>query len=75
VIEVAIQSSTSGRLSSGLYLFASIEMLLCCFSFILFPHSRALLDPAFLIPDAPAELFAALWLAIRGVSCRRRWKK
>ena len=55
------------RLLSGLYLFASVEMLLCCFLFILFPHTRAVLDPAFVIPDVPAELFTALWLAFKGV--------
>jgi hypothetical protein len=56
------------RILSGLYLFASIEMLLCCFAFILFPHSRSVLDPVFLIPDVPAELLTALWLAIKGVN-------
>jgi len=55
------------RILSGFYLFASIEMLFCCFAFILFPHSGKFLDPAFLIPDVPAELFTALWLAIKGV--------
>lgn len=55
------------RILSGLYLFASIEMLLCCFTFILFPHTRAVLDPAFLIPDVPAEFFTGLWLAVKGV--------
>lgn len=55
------------RILSGLYLFASAEMLLCCFAFILFPRTKAVLQPAFLLPDIPAELFTALWLAIKGV--------
>jgi hypothetical protein len=55
------------RILSGLYLFASIEMLFCCFIFILLPRTRAVLDPAFLIPDVPAELLTALWLTIKGV--------
>jgi hypothetical protein len=55
------------RVLSGLYLFASVEMLLCCFVFLVFPGSRAVLDPGFLVPDFFAELAAALWLAIRGV--------
>lgn len=54
------------RTISGLYLFASAEMLLCCFAFILFPKTRAVLDPAFLVPDFFAELSAALWLALKG---------
>jgi Domain of unknown function (DUF4386) len=54
------------RIISGLYLFASIEMLLCCFVFVTFPKTRAVLDPAFLVPDFFAELSAALWLAIKG---------
>ena len=56
------------RVISGLYLFASVEMLLCCFAFITFPNTRAILDPAFLVPDLFAELSAALWLAVKGVT-------
>lgn len=52
---------------SGFYLFCCIEMLLCCLLFILFPNTRAALDPAFLVPDFLAELAAALWLALMGV--------
>jgi hypothetical protein len=48
-------------------LFASVEMLLCCFVFLVFPASRAVLDPGFVVPDLFAELSAALWLAFRGV--------
>ena len=55
------------RIISGLYLFASVEMLLCCFIFVIFPKTRAVLDPALLVPDFFAELSAALWLAIKGV--------
>jgi hypothetical protein len=55
------------KVISGLYLFASVEMLLCCFAFLVFPMSRAVLDPGFLVPDFFAELSAALWLAFRGV--------
>jgi hypothetical protein len=55
------------RVISGLYLFASIEMLLCCFVFIVFPRSRAVLDPGIVVPDFFAELAAALWLAFKGV--------
>ncbi len=55
------------RIISGLYLFACIEMLLCCFTFLIFPKTREVLDPAFVVPDALAELSAALWLAIKGV--------
>jgi hypothetical protein len=55
------------RLISGLYLFASVEMLLCCFIFVIFPKARAVLDPAFVVPDFFAELSAALWLALKGV--------
>ncbi len=56
------------RVISGLYLFSAIEMLLCCFAFITFPRTRAVLDPAFLVPDFFAELSAALWLAIKGAT-------
>lgn len=55
------------RIISGLYLFACVEMLLCCFAFMVFPKSRAVLDPGFVMPDFFAELAAALWLAIKGV--------
>jgi hypothetical protein len=55
------------RVISGLYLFASIEMQLCCLIFLVFPGTRAILDPAFLVPDFFAELSAALWLAFKGV--------
>jgi Domain of unknown function (DUF4386) len=55
------------KVISGLYLFASVEMLLCCFAFLVFPMSRAVLDPGFLVPDIFAELSAALWLAFKGV--------
>ncbi|MGF7181541.1 DUF4386 domain-containing protein [Tunturiibacter psychrotolerans] len=55
------------RMISGLYLFACVEMLLCCFTFLIFPKIREVLDPAFVVPDALAELSAALWLAIKGV--------
>ncbi len=55
------------RVISGLYLFASVEMLLCCFAFLVFPVSRTVLDPGFLVPDVFAELSAALWLAFKGV--------
>ena len=54
------------RIISGLYLFSCIEMLVCCFVFILFPGMRGVLDPAFLVPDIIAELSAALWLAWKG---------
>jgi hypothetical protein len=60
------------RLISGLYLFACIEMLVCCFTFLLFPQTRAVLDPAFLVPDIFAELSAALWLAFKGVTLPER---
>jgi hypothetical protein len=43
-------------------------MLLCCFTFLIFPTIRAVLDPAFVVPDALAELSAALWLALKGVN-------
>jgi hypothetical protein len=56
------------RIISGLYLFACIEMLVCCFAFITFPKTRAVLDPAFVVPDFFAELAAALWLAIKGAT-------
>jgi hypothetical protein len=55
------------RIISGLYLFACTEMLLCCFIFLIFPKTRDVLDPAFVVPDALAELSAALWLALKGV--------
>lgn len=55
------------RVISGLYLFCCTEMLLCCFLFILFPDTRSVLDPAFVMPDFFAELAAALWLALKGV--------
>lgn len=55
------------RVISGLYLFCCIEMLFCCFLFILLPSTRAVLDPAFVVPDFFAELAAALWLALKGV--------
>ena len=58
------------RIISGLYLFACVEMLLCCFTFLIFPMSRAMLDPAFVVPDAVAELSAALWLAVKGANLR-----
>jgi hypothetical protein len=54
------------RIISGLYLFASVEMLVCWFVFLIFPQTRAVIDPAFLVPDFFAELPAALWLAIKG---------
>jgi hypothetical protein len=54
------------RIISGLYLFACVEMFLCCFTFIIFPKTRSVLDPAFVVPDAFAELAAALWLALKG---------
>lgn len=56
------------RVISGLYLFSSVEMLLCCMFFLLYPDTRAILDPAFLVPDFFAELSAALWLALKGVN-------
>ncbi len=55
------------RIISGLYLFASVEMLLCCFAFLVFPGIRAVLDPGIVVPDFFAELSAALWLAFKGV--------
>ncbi len=56
------------RIISGLYLFACVEMLLCCFLFVLFPGTRGVLDPAFLVPDVLAEFSAALWLALKGAT-------
>lgn len=55
------------RAISGLYLFSSVEMLLCCLVFVLFPQTRSMLDPIFLIPDFFAELLTGLWLAVKGV--------
>jgi hypothetical protein len=55
------------RIISGLYLFASVEMLLCSFAFLVFPKIRAVLDPGIVVPDFFAELSAALWLAFKGV--------
>jgi hypothetical protein len=63
------------RIISGLYLFASVEMLLCCFIFVIFPKSRAVLDPAFLVPDFFAELSTALWLALKGATLPTREEK
>jgi hypothetical protein len=63
-----LRSGYIPRAISGLYLFASVEMLLCCFVFILFPKSRAILDPGFVVPDFLAELATALWLALKGVN-------
>jgi hypothetical protein len=63
------------RVISGLYLFASVEMLLCCFTFIIFPNTRAVLDPAFLVPDFFAELAAALWLAVKGAKLPAQYEK
>ncbi len=56
------------RIISALYLFACMDMLLCCFFFILFPGTKDVLDPAFIVPDALAELSAALWLALKGAA-------
>lgn len=61
------QSKYIPRAISGLYLFAAVEMLICCIAFIVFPMSRAVLDPGFVVPDFVAELATALWLTIRGV--------
>ena len=58
------------RIISGLYLFSCIEMLVCCFVFIIFPSTRGALDPAFIVPDALAELSAALWLVLKGADLR-----
>jgi hypothetical protein len=58
-----------------LYLFASVEMLLCCVTFIIFPNTRAVLDPAFLVPDFFAELAAALWLAFKGAKLPAQYEK
>ena len=60
------------RIISGLYFFACIEMLLCCFTFVIFPKIRPALDPAFVVPDAVAELSAALWLALKGAKLPAR---
>ena len=43
-------------------------MLLCCFTFLIFPNVRAVLDPAFVVPDAVAEICAALWLVLKGAN-------
>ena len=40
-----------------------------------FPKLREVLDPAFVVPDALAELSAALWLAIKGVKLPVRAKE
>jgi hypothetical protein len=63
------------RIISGLYLFSCTEMLLCCFIFLIFPKTRDVLDPAFVVPDALAELSAALWLALKGVKLPTNAKK
>jgi len=63
------------RVISGLYLFASVEMLLCCFVFLIFPASRAVLDPGFVVPDFVAELATALWLMFRGVKLSMQAKE
>lgn len=62
-----LRSGYIPRVISGLYLFASCEMLLGCFLFILFPATRAVLDPAIVVPDFVAELWVALWLTFKGV--------
>jgi hypothetical protein len=71
-----LRSGYIPRVISGLYLFASVEMLLCCFVFILFSKSRAVLDPGFVVPDFLAELAAALWLTLKGVnlSSHKEWE-
>ncbi len=56
------------RIISALYLFACIEMLFCCFLFVLFPGTRDALDPAFIVPDVLAEVSAALWLVSKGAA-------
>jgi hypothetical protein len=61
------QSKYIPRIISGLYLFSCIEMLVCFFLFIILPNTRAVLDPAFVVPDAIAEFSAAVWLAFKGV--------
>ena len=58
------------RVFSALYVFASVELFLICFSILLFPKVLDAISPAFLLPIFLAELSVSTWLLFRGVNLR-----
>jgi hypothetical protein len=51
---------------SGLYLFATAEVLVCAVVLLVFPLAKSVLSPGYIMIDFVAELLAALWLAFKG---------
>lgn len=54
------------QILSALYLFVVLQMLLCCFAIIIFPHLSDTLGLWWVMPDFFVELSVALWLAFKG---------
>jgi Domain of unknown function (DUF4386) len=63
-----LKSAYIPRILSGLYLFAAVWLLLCCFGFIIAPKSMTMFNAAFIVPDFVAELPVGLWLAFKGAN-------
>ena len=63
-----LKSAYIPRILSGLYLFAAVWLLLCCFGFIIAPKSMTMFNAAFIVPDFVAELLVGLWLAFKGAN-------
>ena len=47
-----LKSAYIPRILSGLYLFAAVWLLLCCFGFIIAPKSMTMFNAAFIVPDS-----------------------
>ncbi len=63
-----LKSSYVPKALSGFYLLGVIWLLLCCFGFIVIPHSMGMFNTAFIVPDFLAELLVGLWLTFKGAT-------
>lgn len=61
-----LRSAYIPRILSGLYLFGTVWLLVCCFGFIVAPDSMRAFNTAFIVPDFVAELLVGLWLTSKG---------
>jgi hypothetical protein len=59
------------QILSGFYLFAAVVIFVCSFLLVIFPGTKGIISPAYVIPDLFAELIVALWLLFKGIKIPR----
>jgi len=63
-----LESGYIPKLLSAAYLFVAVQLLLCTFALMVYPHLADVFGLVYVLPDFVVELSVALWLAVKGAN-------